>query len=104
MRILFVAACLLFAAPALAAPTCQERSGEPIACGAAGAMPQGWKPSAGQIWQFHPSPHPSGPAGGEILTAIGVIGLLLGMFALMPEFDGSRDEDWDLSEKRDGKL
>ncbi|HUO93732.1 MAG TPA: hypothetical protein VMU22_12455 [Rhizomicrobium sp.] len=95
-RVLAIAAIWLFAAPhASAAPACWDRGGEPIRCGAPGAMPVGWTPP-------HQAAGPMDPARDELgnfLKAACVIGVLLCLIALLPEFDGTRNEDWEQKDK-----
>lgn len=84
---------LLLAAPmAVAAPTCQDRSGGTIRCGTPGAMPVGWTPSPQQLWDRQLSRTP-GPRRSELLSAFGVVGLILALIALLPDADGWREED-----------
>jgi hypothetical protein len=82
---------LLFATPVLAAPTCQDRNGDTIRCGTQGAMPVGWTPSPQQLWDRELSRTP-GPSRGELLSAFGMVGLILALIALLPEFRGWREE------------
>jgi hypothetical protein len=94
----FAVALSLFAAPvALAAPNCVDRNGDPIKCGVQGAMPVGWTLSPQQLSDREMS-HPMDADMNELLKAICVIGLFLALIALLPEFDGSRGEDWDRQE------
>jgi hypothetical protein len=85
-------ALLLAAAPGEAAPTCLDRDGVTVRCGAPGAMPVGWEPEGGPAAPDTPDPGPAQLAG---LAA--VIGGLFALLALMPEFDGwdgrERDEE-----------
>lgn len=77
---------LLTAPAALAAPTCFDREGVPIRCGAPGALPVGAKrPAAGALRTSPP------PSGRKILGLICLLGGLFGLIAAMPRFDG----DWD---------
>lgn len=97
---LAVAAVLLTAAAADAAPTCRNRDGETARCGAPGAMPVGWsappdRPAA------TPAPEPPEPGGGAIAGLIAVVGGLFALIALMPDFDGTRAGDWDRQEGDD---
>ena len=97
-RLAPAAAVLLLIAPsAHAAPTCVDKNGETIRCGVAAAMPVGWTPSPQQRlnWQIANPPHSDRA---PMLKAIWLIGLFLAMIALMPEFDGTRDGDWDKQE------
>jgi hypothetical protein len=102
MRALFLTAALLAVMPASvawSAPTCQDRNGITTRCGTPNAMPVGWEPSPEQLWERQLSP-PPGPETRDVVTALCVIGLLFSLIALMPDFDGSKDGDWD-GEKRD---
>jgi hypothetical protein len=85
---------LLSADPTVAAPTCQDKHGLTIKCGTPGAMPVGWslpfeerpfKPPATTISQW--------------VMLIGTLGLLFGLIAFLPEFDGTRDSDWDRQDR-----
>ena len=90
---------LLLAAPAEAAPICLNRAGDAVHCDSQGAMPLGWTlppEEASRRRQSHPPPPVS-----EILKALGGLVLFFALIALMPEFDGARDQDWDSQEKRD---
>ncbi|HEY1707780.1 MAG TPA: hypothetical protein VGG10_05910 [Rhizomicrobium sp.] len=100
IRLFACLALILAATPALAAPTCQDQSGGTIRCGTPGAMPVGWTvlehpPSA------TPATAPDTDDPNAALKAICIVGMLLALIALMPEFDGRKDEDWDKQE-RDG--
>jgi hypothetical protein len=93
-----VAAALLLTAPmARAAPGCWDKNGGTIKCGVPGAMPVGWSLSPRQLLDRQMS-RPADPGTDNLLKAISVIGLLLALIALMPEFDGSHGEDWDRQE------
>jgi hypothetical protein len=96
MRALFLTAALLLAMPApiQAAPTCQDRAGITTRCGTPGAMPVGWQPSPQELWESELS-RPPGPDSESLWTAFGLVGLLFALIALMPRFDGARDDDWD---------
>ena len=92
MRAWLLILALLLAAPAAqAAPTCQNRGGDTIRCGTQGAMPVGWTPSPQQLWDRQLSRAP-GPGKGELLSAFGMVGLILALIALLPEFRGWREE------------
>ena len=90
---IFAAAMLLTASTALAAPTCQDKNGETIRCGTAGAMPVGWTLSPQQRLERQ-IPKPKYPSTNELLELIGVMGVYFTLLALMPEFDGQRTRDW----------
>ena len=91
MKFLALALALL-ATPALAAPTCQDREGGTIRCGTPGAMPVGWTAPAEDAWRYRLA-HP-GPPLGDILEVVAGIALLFALIALLPRFDGRRDQDW----------
>ena len=85
----------VFAAPqAFAAPTCQNKTGDTVRCATPGAMPVGWSVPPEVFAQRHIA-----ESGGEelhnALNALYLVALLLGVIALMPDFDGWRDGDWD---------
>jgi len=92
--LLAILAFLLCAAPALAAPTCQDRNGTTIRCGAPDAMPPGWTLPPEEFnrrqAELHNKTNPD-----TILEAVVVIALFLVGIALLPEFDGRRNEDWE---------
>jgi len=91
------AAALLLAAPAaMAAPTCDNRSGETVRCGTPGAMPVGWTPSPADVQDRHAVPPDLSPA--EAAALIYILGAFFALIALMPDFDGRRDSDWDEQE------
>ena len=93
--LVFTAAALLIASPlAFAAPTCQDRNGDTIRCGTAGAMPVGWTLSPQERLERQKSRPPIYPSTNELLEMVCVIGVLFALIALMPEFDGSRSRDW----------
>ena len=89
-----VAATLLSAPAALAAPTCQDINGDTIKCGTPGAMPVGWTLSAQQRLALQ-MPRPTGPSVNQLLELICVIGVFFSLMALLPEFDGWGAGDWD---------
>jgi hypothetical protein len=87
---------LASASPALAAPTCDNRNGETVRCGTPGAMPVGWTPSPGEILNHSATPPELTPA--EVAALIYILGAFFAILALMPQFDGWRDGDWDEQE------
>jgi hypothetical protein len=92
---LVLAAALLTASAASAAPTCQNKYGDTARCGAEGAMPVGWSlpPAEREYWR------PSTPMGSaEVFGLVSIIGGFFALVALMPKFDGSKGEDWDRQE------
>ena len=93
----FTAAAALLTGSALAAPTCQDGNGDTIKCGTPGAMPVGWTLSPRQRLERQPS-IPLAPSTNEMVELICVIGMLLALIALMPEFDGWGAGDWDEQE------
>jgi hypothetical protein len=99
MRTLLLILGLLIATPALPAPICFTRAGDPVHCDVKGAMPVGWRLSpdeAARREMNQPHPRP-----GDILKVVAGLVLFFALIALMPEFDGARDKDWDSQEKRD---
>ena len=91
------AAALLLSAPgAIAAPTCDNRSGETVKCGTPGAMPVGWAPSPAEVFDRPAAAPDLSPA--EVAALIYILGAFFALIALMPPFDGSRDGDWDEQE------
>ena len=98
-RLVVITATVFCAAawPAAAAPTCQDANGSVARCGAANAMPQGWRLSGDEYHRrqaaignvFDPR---------EVIGAIALIAGLLAIVALLPNFDGSSDADWDKQE------
>ena len=99
MRALLFAFALLVPAPALAAPICLTRAGDPVHCEARSAMPLGWRlPPDEAARREIEQPRPSART---ILGAVAGLALFFALIALLPEFDGARDQDWDEQEKRD---
>ena len=90
----FLAATMLLTTHAArAAPTCQDQHGLTIRCGTPGAMPVGWSLPFEER-PFKPAP----PSASQMLTLIGALGLLFALIALLPDFDGRTNEDWDEQE------
>jgi hypothetical protein len=83
--VLLLIAPLLFAAPASAAPTCQDRGGNAVRCGTANAMPLGW---TAPDWDRHVAPSDKN----EELKAVVFLLLLFALIALLPDFE---QEQWD---------
>ena len=99
MRAPLLALVLLFSTRVLAAPICFTRAGDTVHCDAKDAMPIGWRlPPDEAARREMNQPHPSSR---DILETFGILVLFFAMIALMPEFDGARDQDWDAQEKRD---
>ena len=83
--------------PALAAPTCQDANGSAARCGAANAMPQGWKLPDDEYRRRQAAlGNVADPA--ALLNAVALIAALLALIALLPDFDGRSDADWDEQE------
>jgi hypothetical protein len=93
MRLLVLAFTALLLSPALAAPTCQNKDGDAIRCGTPGAMPVGWALPPAQFLERQTLKQKDSDQNG-FLKAVCLIGLLLAIIALMPEFDGTRAKDW----------
>ena len=99
MRALLLVLGLLISTPALPAPICLTRAGDAVHCDAKGAMPLGWQlppDEAARREMNQPHPRPS-----DVLKVVAGLVLFFALIALMPEFDGAGDEDWDTQEKRD---
>ena len=79
---------LTFAAPASAAPTCEDRSGNAVRCENPAAMPLGWH--APQSDRHFPPADPE-----LVFTAVAMVVLLFALIALMPEFEGWDGDDGD---------
>ena len=75
----------VLAAPAIAAPTCQDRTGQTVRCGTATAMPVGWTAPEGDR-NFAPADK------SEELKAVAILLLLFALIALLPDFE---QEQWD---------
>jgi hypothetical protein len=90
---------MLSAPAALAAPTCLDRNGDTIRCGAAGAMPVGWTPSPRLL--LEKEMRPTNTHWRELLEVFCGLGVFLALVALLPEFDGTRDRDWNEQEGDD---
>ena len=93
LMVTLVLAIALLSRPATTAPICQDRSGETVRCGTPAAMPVGWTLPAAEAWQYRLR-HPAMPTN-QLLKAVAVIVLFFALIALMPKFDGRRDEDWE---------
>ena len=99
MRALVFALAFLLSTPAWCAPICVTRAGDTVHCEAKGAMPVGWRlPPDEAIRREMQQPHVPASA---IWKAVAGLVLFLSLIALLPEFDGRRDQDWDAPEKRD---
>src|SRR5579872_3363221 len=99
MRAPLFALALLLSTPGFAAPICFNRAGDPVHCDAQGAMPLGWQlPPEEAARREMNQPHASSA---DILKAFAVLALFFALIALLPEFGGTRDQDWDTQEKQD---
>jgi hypothetical protein len=99
MRVLAFALALSFSTPALCAPICFNRAGDTVRCDVKEAMPVGWKLPPDEAARREMN-QPHTPASTILKVAVG-IALFFALIALLPEFDGARDQDWDAQEKRD---
>jgi hypothetical protein len=95
---LVLAAALLTASAAGAAPTCQTKYGDVARCGTPGAMPVGWTLSPAEHQYWRPDT-PTPPA--QLLGMAAIIGGFFALIALMPNFDGSKGADWGSQEDDD---
>ena len=99
MRALVFALAFLLSTPAWCAPICVTRAGDTVHCEAKGAMPVGWKlPPNEALRREMDLPHVPASA---IWKAVAGLVLFLSLIALLPEFDGRRDQDWDTPQKGD---
>jgi len=89
-----LAALLLSAPCAQAAPTCQTQTGVTTRCGTPGAMPVGWTLSD-EDRITRSLPQPAGPSGLQLFYLMCFIGGLFGLIAALPDFDGWQAGDWD---------
>src|SRR5262245_6991921 len=84
-----VATVVFFSAPAsFAAPTCQDQFGATIRCGTPGAMPVGWTLPADQRVAQAAEPNLD-----QLLKLICVLGVFFALMALLPDFEGWREEE-----------
>jgi hypothetical protein len=91
-----IAASLLVASGAQAAPTCLDRHGGTVRCGTSGAMPVGWTLPAGEV-ATAPADEPS--AGGMIGLTL-FLGGLVALMALLPDFEDRWDRQAGDEEER----
>lgn len=62
-------------------------------------MPVGWRLPPGEAMRREmEQPHPSAHT---ILKVVAGLALFFTLIALLPEFDGTRDQDWEAQEKSD---
>ena len=102
MRSLIFAAvttAVLLSAPAsFAAPTCQDKLGGTIRCGTPGAMPVGWTLPADQRLPQVPEPSID-----QLLKLACVLGVFFALMALLPDFEGWREEEEPVPIRDDAK-
>src|ERR1700761_8416899 len=90
---------LLVSAPAtMAAPTCQDKDGTTTRCGTANAMPVGWSLPPAEFNSRQAALRTDEPSRFALPNALCFIFLLLALFAVLPDFDGRNDADWDEQE------
>lgn len=82
----------ILAPPASAAPTCQNERGGAARCNTPGAMPLGWVMPEEQRERLAQTEPPFSVL--EALPGLLFVVAFIAIFALMPEFDGSKDSDW----------
>jgi hypothetical protein len=93
LALLLATGLVLAGAPAGAAPTCFDKTGGVIKCGAPGAMPVGWSPPP-EVRAARIAEDP-GPPLGQILGIICAVGAVFALIALLPPFDGTQEGDWE---------
>jgi hypothetical protein len=86
-------ATLFAAGGAVAAPTCEDKTGLTIRCGTEGAMPVGWSLPAEQ------RPLRPGASASQILELICVLGVFFALMALLPDFESACAAEWDREEE-----
>lgn len=92
VTVLALVACFC-AAPALAAPICQNRLGDFVHCDAKDAMPVGWSvPEDVYTARVLSRTPPAAPR--ERMAGAVILLCLFALIALLPRFDGASDEDW----------
>ncbi len=92
-----IAALVLTASTAQAAPTCGDRTGEMIRCGKPGAMPVGWAARPGD----RPAGRSEGLGAGQLIGLTLFLGGLFALIALLPDFEGRWDGQENDEEERD---
>jgi len=87
-------AVLLVAVPmsAMAGPSCVDRQGEMIRCGTPGAMPVGWSPPPDQE-RARLAARQDDIGLAKLVGLASVVGGLLALFLLMPDFEGRWDRE-----------
>jgi len=65
--------------------------------GTPGAMPVAWRPTARQLLDMRLA-RPPQEVGFEVLGSVCLLGALVALIALMPQFDGWEPGDWDEQE------
>jgi hypothetical protein len=94
-----VATAMLFASsPSFAAPTCQDKLGGTIRCGTPGAMPVGWTLPADQRLSQAAEPNIE-----QLLKLACVLGVFFALMALLPDFEGWREEEEPVPIRDDAK-
>jgi hypothetical protein len=100
--LLFAMLALLVSAPAaMAAPTCQDINGTTTRCGTADAMPVGWSLPPAEFNSRQAALRSDDANPSALPNALCFIFLLLALFAVLPDFDGRSDADWDEQEGDD---
>lgn len=88
------------AAPAVAAPSCLDRQGDTVRCGTPGAMPVGWRLSPDAARARLAARDDAAPPG-RLFGLAAVVGGLLTLLALLPDFQGRWDRQEDEDEQPD---
>jgi hypothetical protein len=97
---LVLSAPILSATAAQAGPTCVDRHGEMLRCGAPGAMPVGWRLPADQP-RDGPTAQADDPGAVKLFGLICFLGGLFALIALLPDFEGRWDGQGADEEERD---
>ncbi|MBI1200582.1 MAG: hypothetical protein GC203_22195 [Phenylobacterium sp.] len=88
----------LSAAPAaLAAPTCVDAEGRPARCGSDRALPVGETPPP-EVRAAYYGAIPRGPSPGEVFSLVCVLGGLMALFVLLPDFEDGEGGGWNPDE------
>lgn len=89
---------VLCAAPtALAAPTCVDAEGRPARCGSETALPVGETPPPEVMDAFYGA-IPRGPSPGQVFSLACILGGMVALFVLLPDFEDGEGGGWNPDE------